>query len=85
MQTLGAHCVDRITRQARVVLQLLFAAAAQTDVHVNLKGCAFVLQGANGTNSVLSCVWNKPATRLIVGSVDHNLRVFGLDAESTAS
>ena len=37
--------------------------------------------GLQGTNSVLSCTWNKPATKLIVGSVDHNLRVYGLDSE----
>lgn len=30
-----------------------------------------------GSQSVLSCTWNKPATKLFVGSVDHNLRVFG--------
>jgi len=30
-----------------------------------------------GQHSVLSCTWNKPATKLFVGSVDHNLRVFG--------
>lgn len=30
-----------------------------------------------GQHSVLSCSWNKPATKLYVGSVDHNLRVFG--------
>ncbi|KAL3134881.1 hypothetical protein ABBQ32_007847 [Trebouxia sp. C0010 RCD-2024] len=34
-----------------------------------------------GSNSVLSCTWNKPATKLMVGSVDHNLRVYGLDSE----
>ena len=47
--------------------------------------CVLWLQGANGMHSVLSCAWNKPATKLIVGSVDHNLRLFGLDAQSTTS
>ena len=73
--------------EVHLVMQMLHTIIVITDHNNNknnnnIKNTVLVLCGLlcfalQGQHSVLSCTWNKPATKLFVGSVDHNLRVFG--------